>query len=117
MSGRFVVTENILRLGERLTDFILNAIRARAILQLHRERSSSRYLQERRDVLLHSGIRRVSTPPHILLQFVLTDRCPFSSCAFRGHEVPAYKYGSLSAGEAALQMFSQIMSGQGLSST
>ncbi|KAI0795769.1 alpha/beta-hydrolase [Abortiporus biennis] len=34
-----------------------------------------------------------------------------------GHEVPAYKYGSLTTGQAALQMFTQIMSGNGLSST
>ncbi|KIP01841.1 hypothetical protein PHLGIDRAFT_131081 [Phlebiopsis gigantea 11061_1 CR5-6] len=34
-----------------------------------------------------------------------------------GHEVPAYKHGSLTTGQAALQMFTQIMSGQGLSST
>jgi len=34
-----------------------------------------------------------------------------------GHEVPAYKYGTLSTGEAALQMFTQIMSEQGLSAT
>ncbi|KAH8102234.1 serine carboxypeptidase [Cristinia sonorae] len=34
-----------------------------------------------------------------------------------GHEVPAYKHASLGTGEAALQMFSQIMSGEGLSST
>ncbi|KAI0075950.1 serine carboxypeptidase [Panus rudis PR-1116 ss-1] len=34
-----------------------------------------------------------------------------------GHEVPAYKYGKLATGEAALQMFTQIMSGQSLSST
>ncbi|KAF5356576.1 hypothetical protein D9758_008269 [Tetrapyrgos nigripes] len=34
-----------------------------------------------------------------------------------GHEVPAYKFGSLKYGEAAFQMFDQIMSGQSLSST
>jgi carboxypeptidase C (cathepsin A) len=34
-----------------------------------------------------------------------------------GHEVPAYTHGSLAYGQAALQMFSQIMSGNGLSST
>jgi carboxypeptidase C (cathepsin A) len=34
-----------------------------------------------------------------------------------GHEVPAYKYGSLAYGQAAYQFFSQIMSGNGLSST
>ncbi|KAG7088977.1 hypothetical protein E1B28_012923 [Marasmius oreades] len=34
-----------------------------------------------------------------------------------GHEVPAYKFGSLATGEAAFQMFSQIMSNQSLSST
>ncbi|KAF9255947.1 serine carboxypeptidase [Marasmius fiardii PR-910] len=34
-----------------------------------------------------------------------------------GHEVPAYKYGSLETGEAAFQMFSQIMSNQSLYST
>ncbi|EIN08494.1 serine carboxypeptidase [Punctularia strigosozonata HHB-11173 SS5] len=34
-----------------------------------------------------------------------------------GHEVPAYKYGSLAYGQAALQFFSQIMSNQSLSST
>ncbi|KAI0662827.1 serine carboxypeptidase [Cubamyces menziesii] len=34
-----------------------------------------------------------------------------------GHEVPAYEYGSLSRGEAALQMFSQIMSNQSLHAT
>ncbi|TFK75531.1 serine carboxypeptidase [Pluteus cervinus] len=34
-----------------------------------------------------------------------------------GHEVPAYSYGSLGTGEAALQMFTQIMSNQSLSST
>ncbi|KAI0751671.1 alpha/beta-hydrolase [Daedaleopsis nitida] len=34
-----------------------------------------------------------------------------------GHEVPAYKHGSLQVGEAALQMFSQIMSNKPLSST
>ena len=31
-----------------------------------------------------------------------------------GHEVPAYTHGSLSVGEAALQMFSQIMSNSSL---
>ncbi|KAM5540595.1 hypothetical protein V8D89_005626 [Ganoderma adspersum] len=34
-----------------------------------------------------------------------------------GHEVPAYTWGSLSTGEAALQFFSQIMSNSSLSST
>ncbi|GJJ09074.1 hypothetical protein Clacol_003296 [Clathrus columnatus] len=34
-----------------------------------------------------------------------------------GHEVPAYKYGTLTTGQAALQFFSQIMSNQPLSST
>ncbi|OBZ77753.1 Carboxypeptidase S1 [Grifola frondosa] len=34
-----------------------------------------------------------------------------------GHEVPAYKYGTLSTGQAALQMFSQIMSNSSLFST
>ncbi|KIJ41895.1 hypothetical protein M422DRAFT_229416 [Sphaerobolus stellatus SS14] len=34
-----------------------------------------------------------------------------------GHEVPAYKFGTLSTGQAALQMFSQIMSNQSLTST
>jgi len=34
-----------------------------------------------------------------------------------GHEVPAYKYGSLDYGQAAFQFFSQIMSDNGLSST
>ena len=34
-----------------------------------------------------------------------------------GHEVPAYKYGTLEYGQAALQMFSQIMSNESLSST
>ncbi|RDX39751.1 alpha/beta-hydrolase [Lentinus brumalis] len=34
-----------------------------------------------------------------------------------GHEVPAYTHGSLSVGEAALQMFSQIMSNSSLVST
>ncbi|KZP12484.1 serine carboxypeptidase [Athelia psychrophila] len=34
-----------------------------------------------------------------------------------GHEVAAYNYGSLAYGQAALQFFSQIMSGDGLSST
>ncbi|THH27354.1 hypothetical protein EUX98_g6827 [Antrodiella citrinella] len=34
-----------------------------------------------------------------------------------GHEVPAYKYGTLSTGEAALQFFTQIMSGNSLSAT
>ncbi|KAH8080720.1 serine carboxypeptidase [Cristinia sonorae] len=34
-----------------------------------------------------------------------------------GHEVPAYKFGSLDVGEAALQMFTQTISGQNLTST
>lgn len=34
-----------------------------------------------------------------------------------GHEVPAYKYGSLTTGQAALQFFSQIMSDRSLSPT
>ncbi|KAF9047503.1 serine carboxypeptidase [Panaeolus papilionaceus] len=34
-----------------------------------------------------------------------------------GHEVPAYKYGSLAYGQAAAQMFTQIMKNQSLSST
>ena len=34
-----------------------------------------------------------------------------------GHEVPAYKWRGLRRGEAALQMFDQIMSDHGLSST
>lgn len=34
-----------------------------------------------------------------------------------GHEVPAYTHGTLGRGQAALQFFSQIMSGQGLSAT
>ena len=34
-----------------------------------------------------------------------------------GHEVPAYTHGSLSVGQAALQMFSQIMSNSSLFST
>ncbi|KAI0829246.1 serine carboxypeptidase [Trametes gibbosa] len=34
-----------------------------------------------------------------------------------GHEVPAYKHASLSTGEAALQMFAQIMSNNPLSAT
>ncbi|GJE86462.1 carboxypeptidase [Phanerochaete sordida] len=34
-----------------------------------------------------------------------------------GHEVPAYTHGTLSRGQAAFQFFSQIMSGQSLSST
>jgi len=34
-----------------------------------------------------------------------------------GHEVPAYKFGTLATGQAAAQMFTQIMSGQALSST
>jgi carboxypeptidase C (cathepsin A) len=34
-----------------------------------------------------------------------------------GHEVPAYKYGTLATGQAALQMFSQCMSGSPLTST
>ncbi|KAI0643599.1 serine carboxypeptidase [Trametes meyenii] len=34
-----------------------------------------------------------------------------------GHEVPAYTHGSLSTGEAALQMFTQIMSNQSLRAT
>ncbi|KAF7309047.1 Carboxypeptidase [Mycena kentingensis (nom. inval.)] len=34
-----------------------------------------------------------------------------------GHEVPAYKNGSLAVGQAAFQMFSQIMANQPLSST
>jgi len=34
-----------------------------------------------------------------------------------GHEVPAYTWGTLSRGQAALQMFTQIMSSQSLSGT
>ncbi|KAL1669760.1 Alpha/Beta hydrolase protein [Schizophyllum commune] len=34
-----------------------------------------------------------------------------------GHEVPAYKWDSLEVGQAALQMFSQVMGGKGLTST
>lgn len=34
-----------------------------------------------------------------------------------GHEVAAYEYGNLARGEAALQMFSQIMGNQSLFST
>ncbi|KAF8184210.1 serine carboxypeptidase [Pholiota molesta] len=34
-----------------------------------------------------------------------------------GHEVPAYKYGKLAYGQAAAQMFEQIMRDEGLSST
>ncbi|CAL1708590.1 unnamed protein product [Somion occarium] len=34
-----------------------------------------------------------------------------------GHEVPAYTYGKLSRGQAALQMFTQAMAGQPLTST
>ncbi|KIM38249.1 hypothetical protein M413DRAFT_420804 [Hebeloma cylindrosporum] len=34
-----------------------------------------------------------------------------------GHEVPAYKFGSLAYGQAAAQMFTQIMAGQSLSPT
>ncbi|KAG6853470.1 hypothetical protein C0991_004144 [Blastosporella zonata] len=34
-----------------------------------------------------------------------------------GHEVPAYKFGTLAVGQAASQMFNQIMSDQSLSST
>ncbi|KAA1476177.1 serine carboxypeptidase [Dentipellis sp. KUC8613] len=34
-----------------------------------------------------------------------------------GHEVPAYQWGTLSRGEAALQMFTQIMSNQSLTPT
>ncbi|KAF8511482.1 serine carboxypeptidase [Hysterangium stoloniferum] len=34
-----------------------------------------------------------------------------------GHEVPAYQYGTLGTGQAALQIFSQIMAGQSISST
>ncbi|KAF8955857.1 Alpha/Beta hydrolase protein [Flammula alnicola] len=34
-----------------------------------------------------------------------------------GHEVPAYKYGKLAYGQAAAQMFTQIMRDEGLSST
>ena len=34
-----------------------------------------------------------------------------------GHEVPAYTHGSLAVGQAAFQMFSQIMSNNSLSST
>jgi len=34
-----------------------------------------------------------------------------------GHLVPAYKYGTLEVGQAALQMFNQIMLDQSLSST
>ncbi|KAF9258401.1 serine carboxypeptidase [Marasmius fiardii PR-910] len=34
-----------------------------------------------------------------------------------GHEVPAYKFGSLATGEAAFQMFSQIMANQSLTPT
>ncbi|RDB15219.1 Carboxypeptidase S1 [Hypsizygus marmoreus] len=34
-----------------------------------------------------------------------------------GHEVPAYKYGKLATGQAAAQMFTQIMANQSLSST
>jgi len=34
-----------------------------------------------------------------------------------GHEVPAYKHGTLAVGQAAFQMFSQIMSNQSLSGT
>ncbi len=35
----------------------------------------------------------------------------------RGHEVPAYKFGNLGTGEAALQMFSHIVSNNPLSAT
>ncbi|KAG6914593.1 hypothetical protein DXG01_016427 [Tephrocybe rancida] len=34
-----------------------------------------------------------------------------------GHEVPAYKFGTLAVGQAAAQMFTQIMAGQSLTST
>jgi Serine carboxypeptidase len=34
-----------------------------------------------------------------------------------GHEVPAYGWRGVRRGEAALQMFTQIMSGNGLSGT
>lgn len=34
-----------------------------------------------------------------------------------GHEVPAYKFGGLPAGQAALQFFTQIMNNSSLSST
>ena len=34
-----------------------------------------------------------------------------------GHEVPAYSHGTLAVGQAAFQMFSQIMSNNSLSST
>ncbi|KAF8875302.1 serine carboxypeptidase [Infundibulicybe gibba] len=34
-----------------------------------------------------------------------------------GHEVPAYKFGNLAVGQAAAQMFTQIMANQSLSST
>ena len=34
-----------------------------------------------------------------------------------GHEVPAYKFGNLSTGEAALQMFAQIVGNNPLSAT
>jgi hypothetical protein len=45
--------------------------------------------------------------------------CKFSYLRFfgAGHEVPAYKWWGLHRGEAALQMFEQIMSDERLHST
>lgn len=35
----------------------------------------------------------------------------------RGHEVPAYTHGTLNYGQAALEMFTQVMNGNGITST
>lgn len=40
-----------------------------------------------------------------------------TSIVHSGHEVPAYTHGTLAVGEAALQLYSQIMSNHSLSST
>lgn len=43
--------------------------------------------------------------------------CLLTSDVHSGHEVPAYTHGTLAVGEAAFQMYSQIMGNSSLSST
>lgn len=97
--------------GRCLTDSIYRRVQAAILCELHSAWTARRHLQERRDILVRPCLRSVSS--HVFLPSNRINSAMYS----RGHLVPAYKFGALEYGEAALQIFTQIMSGKSLSPT
>ncbi|KAJ3575512.1 hypothetical protein NP233_g1062 [Leucocoprinus birnbaumii] len=90
-------------------DFILNYVGVEAMVDALNTKFSSQYKSQQFSAF---NVRGQSAGMY-------KNAGTFSYVRFfgAGHEVPAYKWGTLGVGEAAAQMFTQIMKNQSLSST